>query len=212
MAYRSKFPFVDADLEKNLEEAGFSSSSPGRRVLRLSSDGQESVALRWTSSGSEVYYDPTRAFLSAEGSVPEGVHEAFGKLVKIAAALLGPTWATELKWTELYATIRILGERKPLESYTETYSPKIIERVGKILGTTVKPFLFAVFSSPGGEEGQPLNEIPNWVTIVVEPFIQNPKYYFMKLVFRQQDTEKVVGFASRLEKIVGGIISEIEGR
>ena len=34
----------------------------------------------------------------------------------------------------------------------------------------------------------------------------------MKLVFRQQDTEKVVGFASRLEKIVGGIISEIEGR
>ena len=211
LAYRTKFPFVDEELDKKLKEAGFSSSAPGHTVLRLSSDGQESVAFRWTGSGSEVYYDPARAFLSAEGNVPESVREAFGKLIGIAKALLSSGWPTEIKWSELYSVIRVLGDRQPLESYSVAYSPKIVERMTKLLGVPVKPFLFAVFGSSETLVGQPLDEVPDWTNIILEPFIQNPKYYFMKVVFRRQDISKVVDFASKLETTAGSVISEIEG-
>jgi len=210
MAYRTRFPFVDADLDKKLKEAGCSSSAPGHTVLRLSSDGQESVAFRWTGSGSEVYYDPARAFLGAEGNVPARVPEAFDKLVGVAKILLGSTWPGEVKWSELYSVIRVLGDKQPLESYAATYSPKIVERMAKLLGLPVKPFLFAVFSSFESLVGQPLNEVPDWTNIILEPFIPNPKYYFMKVVFRRQEVPKVIEFASKLEKTAGSIISEIE--
>ncbi len=213
MAYRNRFPFVDVDLDKKLQDAGFSVAASGRAVLRLSADGQESVALRWTSEGgAEIYYDPARGFLSAEGNVPTAVAESFKKLVSVAQTLLGQNWSGETKWAELYSNVRILSDKQPLDAYAATYSPKVVERMSGILGLPVKPFLFAVFSSHGGEAGQPLNEVPDWVNIIIEPFIPNPKYYFMKLVFRQQEVSKVVTFASKYEPIVEDVISGIEGR
>jgi len=210
MAYKTLFPFVEAELDKKLREAGFAASAPGHTVLRLSSDGQQSVAFRWTGSGSEVYYDPARGFLSAEGNVPGSVHETFGKVTAVAKGLLESDWPDEVKWSELYSVVRILSDKQPLDSYSTTYSPKIVERMTKLLGVSVKPFLFAVFGSSETLVGQPLSEVPDWTNIILEPFIQNPKYYFMKVVFRRQELSEVVGFASKLEKSVESIISEIE--
>ncbi len=210
LAFDRPYVFLDEDIDEKLPESGFSKPEEGGTVLRISSDGRQSQATRWVDGDVEVYYQPSRAFLSSEGTSPEDVADGFTRIVQVSEDLLGDDWPRRLKWAELYAAARIRGEKSPLKAFSKTYSSKLLDELRNFLSRPIMPSLFGVYAAPENHLDEPLNEIPDWVHIVLEPLVANPQYYFMKVVFREADYDSVEKFAREFESIVEHIIAEVE--
>ena len=201
---------MDDDIDDKLRESGFSEPDEGGTVLRISSDGRQSQATRWVDEDVEVYYQPARAFLSSEGKNPGEVADGFARIVQASKDLLGDQWPGKLKWAEFYATARVRGEKSPLKAFSGTYSRKVLAELQGFLSGPIMPSLFGVYSAPENQLDQPLNKIPNWTHIVLEPLVANPEYYFVKIVFRKPDHDSVERFAQDFESILERIIAEVE--
>ncbi|MFQ5871910.1 MAG: hypothetical protein ACE5IJ_10600 [Thermoplasmata archaeon] len=210
LSFRQPFPFLDEDLGQLLVEKGFNEPEKGRNVLRVSPDGRESPAIRWERDEISVYYEPTRPFLTVEGKIPDGVAAAFDDILSVSRDLLGDTFKSEVRWAELNAIIRAVGSKSPLEAFRKYDWNPITAPLASILGSDVKPFRLSVYSAEDEDLNQPLSEVSDWIHVTVEPLVANPRYYFIRIVYRQSDVSSVSTFASRVEEIASKIISELE--
>jgi len=209
LAFKALFPLLDTDLDRELDSRGFAIPSPGRNVLRVSQDGRETVAIRWTKGDTEVFYDPGRAMLSSEGRSPQQVAEAFGELCDVAQSLLGGTFDAQLKWSELNAVVRSAGTKQPLTSIGAHADP-LIASIGNLLGAKTQRFSVTACSPVTGDALRPLTELEDWSFVSVEPLIANPGYYLTRVVIRRSTAKPIAEFTLKLENFTQSVISHLE--
>ncbi len=210
LAFKNPFPFMEDDLNEGLERRGFKRPKDGATVLRISQDGRQGSAFRWVREETEVYYEPVRPFLSAEGLSFSTVAAAFGELHALARELLEGAFESQKEWAEINALVRGLGSQAPLIALKEYANESLYGAIGRMVGRPVQPFSISVYSSEEPELNRPLNEIPDWIHFGIQPLVLNPQYYVIRLVFRQQDVKRVEEFAQNLEKALLGFLGEIE--
>jgi hypothetical protein len=203
------YPYRDEDVEKQLRAQGFAKPAKGSAVLRISMEGIQSPATRWTSKGTEAFYEPARGRLSVEGRDFSDVSKAFTKLVSVNAKLQEDVVDLKVRWTELFAQIRAYASPAPLNAFQKMVSSEAATQVSAILGTKMHPFSLTLYSAGGNDISRPLNTIEDWVHLSVAPFIPNPSVYVLTFVYRKQDTEAVrkmaEGLPSSLERVLTSI-------
>jgi hypothetical protein len=209
LAFKSPLPILEDELQKKLEKISYKAPASNHMVLRISRDGRESIAKRWVRDSTEVYYDPTRGFLSSEGIDTKATSQGFKEVHNIAKELIGSEFGNEVKWSEINFICRYIGKKHPLSSLKKTVNDKVYNDLEKIIGISMKPFSLELYSADETEE-KALNEIVNWYNISVKPLILNPKYYLINIVYRQKDIEKVEKMTSDLDGIVESLIEYIE--
>jgi hypothetical protein len=210
LAFKAQFPFVESDVDERLQALAYTVPPDGRTVMRISTDGKQSVGFRWKKGDCEVTYEPTRPFLSAEGKSPIDVAASFKDITDIANAILGVTFAKQLKWAELFASVRAIGGKQPLEALRGT-DGNLTRELGKLAGHELQRYSFAVCSAHKGEESIPLTEIADWFQLALEPLVANPNFYHSFIVFRKPDAEGVRALAADVEATFVRLIERIEG-
>jgi len=211
LAFRKPFPFVENDLTKKLAENGFKVPEDGEKVIRITPDGRQSFALRWTKDAAEVYYDAGRSFFSSEGGDIASVSRGFSEICQIARDILGIEFESQLRWAEVNAAVRAIGAKRPLEVLSQKGSGDLGTQIGRVIGFELRPMTVGFFSSAKEHWDSPLTEIPDWVYIGVEPFIPNPTYYLFRVVCRLTDITKVDSFGHALDKKLEKLLVLLEG-
>lgn len=209
IAFSSKYPLEENSLNDELRGSGFIVPTTERYTVRASEDGAQSTAMKWTRGETEVYYEPTRPFLTAEGRAPSQVVETFSLVDKISKRLLGENPEQKQKYGELYVVARVMGAKFPLRAMREKRDD-LTKAMSELLGTDVQRFS-EVFCCGVNDEGPtPLNQVLDWTHITVEPFVVNPTYYFVRIVIRNHDVEVVRKFGDNLESILIRIVEGVE--
>ncbi|HEO64743.1 MAG TPA: hypothetical protein ENI73_02635 [Spirochaetes bacterium] len=212
IAFHKGYPIPDDDLENKLKTKGYVVPKEPI-VVRIGADGSQNSAKRWERKGVEVYYIQSKGLLSAEGRDLEKVSECFNEIHEIAKDLLGQDLAKETKWAEVFFDCRYLGAKRPLKALEDYLPSQPYLKLGEIVGEKVKPFSLIIYSAEKSELEElevPLKEVPNWVHINIEPLIINSKYYFVRVIYRQEDISKVGVFNTKLGGVVDSLISQIE--
>ena len=79
-----------------------------------------------------------------------------------------------------------------------------------MFGENLQPFSLTAYASGMDQLQRPLNEIPDWFDLRIEPLIANPKYYFVRIVFRKENLEIVSQFVSQIEERITQAIEMLE--
>ncbi|MFQ5885363.1 MAG: hypothetical protein ACE5IO_09720 [Thermoplasmata archaeon] len=209
VATKSKYPFLEEDLDRKCKAAGFTVPKRGGTVLIAARDGSQSLGQVWSADDKTITYDPNRGFLSLESRDLSETAQGFATLIDIARELLSDTFEEEIRWGELNFAARVSSETLPLEVLSGS-STKVHEELSKLFEEPLSPFSIAAYSSPGEDLKRPLNEVPNWFDMRIEPLIANPRYYFVRIVYRKQDLARISGFLQGLEDRLGNVIQLLE--
>ena len=210
LAFKRPIPIPEDDLQVKLEKIGYKVPSSNHIVVKVSSDGMETLSKRWVKDNSDVYYDPRRGFLSSEGRDIEKTSIGFTDILKVSKEYFDD-FDNELKWAELNFSCRCIGTKAPLTALKQAVRGTIHDEVGEIINAPVNPYTLEIFSADENELDKALNEVTNWQHITIRPIVINPRYYQVNIVYRQKDVEKVENCAKTVEDIVNKLISHIEG-
>ncbi len=209
IATKRKYPFLEEDLDRKCKEFGYAVPKQGRTVLTIARDGSQSLGQVWSKNeGLTITYDPNRGFLSLQADELSETVKEFSTLVAIANALLSEP-EQEIRWGEVNFAARASSESRPLEVFSKL-STDLHEKLGDLFEESVHPFGVAAYSAPGEALDKPLNEISNWFDIRIEPLIANPRYYFIRIIYRKSDLEQVNGYLRPLEDRLAEAIRFLE--
>lgn len=209
IAFNNPFPFPEDDLETELKTKDYVVPKEPT-MISVGPDGGQSIVKRWEREEVGVYYDSNKGFLSSEGKDFKKVSAGFEDIREIAKNLLGSDLTTETEWAEVLFNCRCLGDKRPLKAFEDYLPSQPYLKFEEIGVENLKPFSLKMYSAEESELEGPLNKIPNWVHINIEPLIINPKYYYIRVVYRQVDISKVGVFSTKLKEVVESLINHIE--
>lgn len=212
LAFKSQYPLIESDLHSKLEEKGFQEPTRNVTVLRISRDGRESIVKRWEKEKTEVFYDPSRGFLSVEGLNIEKTSIGFKEIYLISQELLGETSSEKIKWAEINFSCRCIGQKHPLQSLKILSSADIFNNIENIFKESIFPFSLEFYSSADEQiSDKPLTDFVDWSNVSIRPLIANPKYYVISVVYRKNNINKVIEFSSTIKSVVESLLEKIEG-
>jgi len=206
--FKVPFTFPEAQLEKEMQYRDF--SVPGnQKILRVGPDGAQVPALHWVK-GVDVLYLPTLGQLVCQGSNYESVAERSLELNNIAESMLGSGLKNALQWAELSAQARVRGTKPPSNCYNRLPRGPLVGSLNNILGRDVSHLGLRFYWSEQSELAEPLNSIAEWFDLTLNPFIPNPSYHAMSVVYRSKDIDSISSFTSGLGALGTTLVSELE--
>lgn len=197
IATQSKFPFLEEDVDHKCKTLGYAVPKQGGTVLIATRDGSQSLGQVWSKDDFSITYDPSRGFLSVEGKDPSELGDESQVLVKMAEELLGDVFDDEVRWMELNFAARSSSDRRPLEAIGATPS-SLHKGLGEVFDEPLLPFGISAYAGEKEELNRPLNEVTNWFDLRIEPLIANPRYYFIRIVYRNRKPDQVIKFVREL--------------
>ena len=209
VATNNKLPFLEEDLDEKVQSIGYKIPKPGGSVLVVSRDGSQTVGVVWSKEEMTITYDPSRGFLSIDGRSLKELAEGFAQLVNITQELLGGESERNIKWGELNLAARCATEKLPLDVIGRS-ATEIHTSLANLFGEKLLPFSVTAYSSEAEELEKPLNEIPDWFDLRVDPLIANPKYYFIRIIYRKKNPAQVGEFVQKLEIRLDDMIKMLE--
>lgn len=210
LAFTSEYPYTEDEIQERLIDLGYEIPESNHTVLKISNDGRESLAKRFIKENIEVFYDPKRGFLSSEGLDIIQTNEGFKDIIKVGENLSGSNFDSDIKWAELNIESRIIGDKRPLDSFDLSLKTDMYEDITDLLGMQVYPYGLSLYSSDKDDLNKPLNEIINWSHITIQPLVRNPKYYYCRIVYRQKDLDNVSEISNNIKGIIENLIRYLE--
>lgn len=206
--FRVPFTFPEAQLENEMRSKGFSMPEDHRSV-RIGPDGAQVPMLHWFK-GVDVFYLPTLGQLSCEGVDYEVVAERSLELSGISESMLGGCLRNALQWAELSAVARVRGTKPPSNCYNRIPAGPLTGSINNALGREVSHLGLRFYWSEQLELTEPLNSITEWFDLTINPFIPNPSYHAMRVVYRSKDIDSISSFTGGLEALGTTLVSELE--
>lgn len=207
--FNNPYPFPEEQLIEILSKKGFSEikdipkimGTPPLQVIRAT------VARK---GDNEVLYNPDKGHLGIIGLNFKEVNDDFEILESAIISELGIE-KSAIKSAELISSNRIYSINAPLEVISRFLESANFSKFKEVLGEDVdiKPFTVRMYINT--EISGSINTLSNWADLTIEPFIPNPKYYHVRLIYRNTDNDKVKEVAKKLDKIILNSIRLIEG-
>lgn len=205
--FNNPYPFPEEELIEKLSKKGFSEikdipkilGAPPLQVVRAT------VARK---GNNEVMYNPAMGHV---GIIGENFKEVNGDFEILESTLLSELAidASAIKSAEIISSNRVSSKNEPLNVISRFLENANLSTFKEILGDNVKPFTLRMFAET--EISGSINTLPNWAELTIEPFIPNPKYYFVTLIYRNIDTNKVKEVAKEIETKILNSIELLEG-
>ncbi len=196
--FNNPFPFPEEELIENLSKKGFSEikdipkimGAPPLQIVRAS------IAKK---GNNEVIYNPDKGHVGVGGENFKEVNDDFNILESTLRDDLEIDFSI-IKSIELISANRVYTKNDPLETISKFCDSKNLSKFKEIFNEDVKPLSVRMYTKTEIVGG--LNIIPNWVDLTIEPFIPNPKYYFVRLIYRNTDKDKVKGISKEIERVI----------
>ncbi len=207
--FNNPYPFPEEQLIDILSKKGFSEikdipkimGTPPLQVIRAT------VARK---GDNEVLYNPDKGHLGIIGLNFKEVNDDFEILESTIISELGIE-KSSIKSAELISSNRVYSINAPLEVISRFLESANFSKFKEVFGGDVdlKPFTVRMYINT--EISGSINTLSNWADLTIEPFIPNPKYYLVRLIYRNTDNDKVKEVAKRVDNIILDSIKLIEG-
>jgi hypothetical protein len=207
--FNNPYPFPEEQLIEILSKKGFSEikdipkimGTPPLQVIRA-------TVVR--KGDNEVLYNPDKGYLGIIGLNFKEVNDDFEILESTIKSELGIE-KSAIKSAELISSNRVYSINAPLEVISRFLESANFSKFKEVLGEDIdiKPFTVRMYINT--EISGSINTLSNWADLTIEPFIPNPKYYLVRLIYRNTDNDNVKEVAKKLDKIILNSIRLIEG-
>lgn len=211
--FNNPYPFPEEQLIEILSKKGFSEikdipkimGTPPLQVIRAT------VARK---GDNEVLYNPDKGHLGIIGLNFKEVNDDFEILESTIKSELGiekSAIKSAIKSAELISSNRVYSKNAPLEVISKFLESANFSKFKEVFGedADIKPFTVRMYINT--EISGSINTLSNWADLTIEPFIPNPKYYLVRLIYRDTDNDKVKEIAKKVDNIILDSIRLIEG-
>lgn len=195
-------PFVEDDLKSLLEKRGFKIET-GSRIIEAPPFRavRADIAKRGSVS---VLYDNELSFVGVSGRSFKEVIDDFA-LLGATLKELDPITFGKKSYIEIWLRARVWTKKDPQKTIAGFMKTEKIKSFKNIFGNGVRPFALRVVT-----EDPRIMDNPNWFSLRIEPQIRNPRYYFVELVFRNENVSKTLDMAKKIEKVIINSIGIVE--
>jgi len=197
-------PFVEDDLRSLLKKRKFKVETKSRiieappfRAVRTD------VAKKGNVS---VLYDNEISYVGVAGQSFKEVRANFAILGRILKEL-DPITYSKQRSVELIFKGRVWTKKDPQKTITNFMKTEKMDLFKNIFEKGIRPFTVRVVT-----EDHRIKDNPNWFSLRIEPLIRNPRYYFLELVYRNEDVSMTLKIADKIEEIIASSIETIEGK
>ena len=210
--FRKPYFFPEDQVNDFVIKAGFTVPDEGAKVLEVLPNGTQAPSSRWTKGTVEVFYSGARSMLTFRGDKIQGVATAFSDVLKLVESNLSKELPKELEWTEIQLDGRATSDYLPMQILSDLGDESIKKELGAIFNLELRNFSIRLFSTDSTALDNPINKIVDWFDLTIEPFIPNPSYFHIRLVYRLHDSKKAVAFALTSEKTIMDALGVMENR
>lgn len=197
-------PFVEEDLKSLLKKRKFKVETKSRfieappfRAVRADIAKKGSVS---------VLYDNEISYVGVAGQSFKEVKGNFTILSRILKELDPITYGKQ-RSVELIFKGRIWTKKDPQKTITNFMKTEKMDLFKNIFEKGIRPFTIRVVT-----EDHRIKDNPNWFSLRIEPLIRNPRYYFLELVYRNEDVSMTLKIADKIEEIITSSIEAVEGK
>jgi hypothetical protein len=207
--FRSAEPVPEATLLSWLIEKGFQDITDVPKRVGTSTFGIERLNIA-RKGACQVLYDPHGGNLGVAGNKLKEVLEAFNAIESLLKEK-GFDIHEDIKCVEFVLDSRVFvkGKLKPLEKISNFVGAQKLSKFSEIMGEDVIPFDIRFCPKREAKASEDFRKIPKWFDVHVHPYISNPNYYSIRIVFRDIDLSNVKAFSETVSDKILNIIKII---
>lgn len=201
-------PFTKEELTDLLIKREFESIPGPERIEEL---GAERVSIA-RKRGCVINYDRSAGWVEAKG---EKYHQTFITFEEVESILKEEDDIfSGIKSYEFSSKNRVNIKKpriRPLEAIGNFLDMDKFHKFEEITGIELTPFCIRVCPKEKIGVLESLRETQDWLDLYIFPYITNPKYFAVWLVFRDKDGEKVKKFAKEAENKAKEVVKALLG-
>lgn len=207
--FSSVEPIPEDDLLSHLRGMGFDEIKEIPKRLGTETFGIERLNIA-RSGRCEIIYDPRRGRLGIVGNNSQEVLQKFEQLESMLRDM-GFDFSSQLKFFEFSSDNRIFVKgKRPLQNIANFLEVEKFSKFKEIVGTEVAPFCIRFYPKDKINTVQDFKEIPKWFDFHIYPFVPNPQYHALKIIFRDNDISNVKNFVKEVDNKILRIIELIQ--
>lgn len=199
------FPLTEPDFSDLLKEKGY---TIGRTVPPIFLSGQRAYLSGRIATKDDcvIDVDADRKLVVCEGRSPGKVADVIEELMSVTRRKFRVNFKKELQYVEAIVFVIVTSEKNPLRSVTKFFKEGVsLEGFDEVLGTNTSLFTIAIV---------PKDVPPNsekWFDIRIAPHVTAfSREYYVSVVFRDNETKKVLDFTRQIDTTIMNLIKEIE--
>ena len=198
--FSSPFPFEFTKITEGLGKKGYKPPPDKQVVFALDSTGGKTQLRQLFGEGVEIAYNQDKGHLTVSSTNLSISVKALQDVLKEIkrTSTIEPT----IDWYEFDFHGRISIDRLPLDTNSKRSEVKN-ENLNVLLGMKTQTYTYSICAFEGETPTQPLNTVPNWFQLIIQPFVPNPRYYYVRVIYRRKDFQ-------RIEEMIGKIPGLIE--
>lgn len=156
-----------------------------------------------TKNDCKILLDDIRKILVIAGKVPSKVRSIYEEIGRIAQKDFGVD-SKAIDYVELIVDAHVTPDKEPISTMQELFKDiKILKKFDEILEEETSIFEIRIASKGADPNSK------NWFDVRVMPLITNPKLYYVRLVYRAEEIEKVDNFTNKLQPKIESLIKEL---
>jgi hypothetical protein len=208
-SFKSPEPIPENTLLSWLIEKGFQEITDVPKRVGTSIIGIERVNIA-RRGNCQVLYDPHLGNLGVAGNKLDDVLMEFD-VVESMLKEKGFNIVDDIKFVEFVMDSRLFlkAKMKPLEKISSFLDAQKFSKFGEIMGEDVIPFDIRFCPKKEMKTSEDFRKIPKWFDIHVHPYVPNPNYYSIHIVFRDTDIFNVKTFVKTVSDKIINIIKVI---
>ncbi len=197
-------PIEYSDLVTALQKFGYKAAKAPRLPVGTGAN-LEPAGVVAQLGDSTLDVDIGRGILGIDASSPAEALTGFRQLIQILQKELNIDIPHSTWFVETIAELNVEGSRKALNALRNLYSQaELIKVTTQLLREPTALFGIRIGSAKNDPSG------PDWFDLRIEPLLRNSQIYYVNVVYRNSNEEKVLQFVEGLDIRVGKIINSLE--
>lgn len=195
--FSSPFPFEFTKITEGLEKKGYKPPPDKQVTIAIDSTGGKTHLRQLFGEDVEIVYNENQGHLTVSSTnlsvSVKTLKEVLEEIKRTSP--IAPT----IDWYELDFHGRTSIDRLPLDSKTSKVNNKELDN---LLGMKTQIFASSICAFEGDTPIQPLNTVPNWFQLIIQPFVSNPRYFYVRIIYRRNDFKRLEEMIERIPKII----------
>jgi hypothetical protein len=203
-------PMTVTTLVDILEKAGFKKVEEGR-IEVPGATVQFGPPIVATSEESSVRYNMEEGQIILQSKSPEKMVSEFSAIHSGLEKHVYAELSELLRGIEIQIIARVQADRLPLETLGRFAGKLDLSSFESLLGEPVSLFTLRIFPRSAMASREDLRKVPEWFELTVEPYVKNPIYYFIRLIYRSRHKERILKLADDITGFVDSVMDLIVG-
>jgi len=211
LVFKNAEPIPEDFLLKLLTEKGYEVIDEIPKRIGTATFGIERINIA-RRGNCQVLYDPRMGMLGIAGNRPDHVVKEVNNIEAILEEN-GYDLSQEIKFYEMLFQGRIFmkSKFKPLEKIGSFIGLDKFSKFKDVMGEDVAPLDIRFYPKREMKTAENLRSILKWFDVHIYPYIENPSYYAVNIVFRDPDSATVKSFSENILSKVSEIFNIIIG-